>query len=378
MFEYLKFSIGNMESGYKTVVLRCEDGDIYYEILRSGLSDIAKGKHKVNVSANCFTVWKALDVSSWDTTYSYPHISHGEAWRLTVRENGVTYKRRGESAYPRQWDQFLNWLDALMPEMAFVAANQIERMNLVYRGTQLSGNILTENIIIDRQEQKIIVEKSISGISDGKCQRKSQHVYEFVSEIQEVLEFLQGLRFSRDELHHNITEALVNHEISSCGQNGLLPEYILRDILNNILHPELSLDVSFHSLPDFHAQSIPLWVLEEDCEKQWNDMLRQLQGILPDLETKLLSPETYRYELHGGKYIYCKVRLPNSYRLYSYRTEDETLQVGDLVDVPVGQDNDVICGKIEEIGYYNERNAPYPVHKTKLIIGKHDGNEEEY
>ena len=75
------------------------------------------------------------------------------------------------------------------------------------------------------------------------------------------------------------------------------------------------------------------------------------------------------------------VRLPNSYRLYSYRTEDESLQVGDMVDVPVGQDNDVICGKIEEIGYYNEGNAPYPVHKTKLSIGKHEKNkddEEEY
>lgn len=352
MLEYLKFSIGSMESGYKTVVLRCEDGDVYYEILRSGLLDIAKGKYKANVNDNCFSVWKTLGVSSWDSVYSNPHISNGEAWRLTVYEDGVTYKSRGESAYPRQWDQLLNWLDSLMPEMAFVAADQIERMKLLYRGTQLNGNILTESIIIDRQEQKIIVEKSISGISDGKCRRKSQHVYEFVSEIQEVLEILQGRSFSQDELPHNKTEGAI--------------------------HQEISLDVSFHSLPDFHAQSIPLWIQAEECEIQWNGMLRKLQGLLPDIETKLLSPETYRYELHGGKYIYCMVRLPNSYRLYSYRTEDESLQVGDVVDVPVGQDNDVICGKIEKTGYYNEGNAPYPVHKTKLIIGKHDEDEEEY
>ena len=295
-----------------------------------------------------------------------------------MNEDGVTYKSRGDSSYPRQWDQFLNWLDALMPEMAFVAADQIERVKLSYRGTQLNGNVLTESIIIARQEQRIIVEKSISGISDGICRRKSRHVYEFISEIQEVLEILQGVRFSRDEFPDNKTDVAINHEVSLCEQNGLVPEYILRDIIDNILHPEISLDVSFHSLPDFHASSIPLWILKEDCEIEWNGMLRRLQGILPDLETKLLSPETYRYELHGGKYIYCKVRLPNSYRLYSYRTEDEALQVGDMVDVPVGQDNDVICGKIEEIGYYNERNAPYPVHKPKLIIGKHDGDEEEY
>lgn len=375
MLEQLKFSIGSMESGYKTVILGCENGDVCYEILHSGLLDIAKGKYKANADNDCITGWKALNISKWDAAYSNPHISNGEAWRLTVNEDGATYKSRGESAYPRQWNQFLNWLDALMPELAFVAADQIERMKLLYRGTQLSGNVLTESIIIDRQQQQIIIEKDISGISDGICQRKSRHVYECVSDIQEVLEILQGVSFSRDEFPHDMTDVAINHEISICGQNGLVPEYILRDIINNLLHPEISLDVSFHSLPDFHAESIPMWVLKADCEIQWNGMLRRLQGLMPDIETKLLSPETYRYELHGGKYIYCMVRLPNSYRLYSYRTEDETLQIGDKVDVPVGQDNDVICGKIEEIGYYNESNAPYPVHKTKLIIGKHDEDE---
>ena len=352
MFDYLKFSIGSMESGYKTVVLSYEGSDLYYEILRSGLLGVAKYKRKADAGEDCFTGWTALNISSWDAVYTNPDSSNGEAWRLIVCEDGATYKRRGESSYPRQWDQFLSWLDALMPEMVFVAADQIERMKLSYRGTQLSGHILTESITIDRQEQKIIVEKSISGITDGKCERKSQHVYEFVNEIQEVLEILQGRNFSQDECPHNKTDGAI--------------------------HQEISLDVSFHSLPDFHAQSIPLWILKEDCEIQWNSMLRKLQNLLPDIETKLLSPGTYRHELHGGKYIYCMVRLPNSYRLYSYRTENETLQVGDMVDVPVGQDNDVICGKIEKIGYYNEGNAPYPVHKTKLIIRKHEEDEEEY
>jgi len=47
MFEYLKFSIGSMLSGYKSIVIWCENGMVEYEILRAGLLDIPKGKFGV-------------------------------------------------------------------------------------------------------------------------------------------------------------------------------------------------------------------------------------------------------------------------------------------------------------------------------------------
>ncbi len=376
MFEYLKFSIGSMESGYKTVVLRCENGDVHYEILRSGLLGIAKGKHKADVSDDCFTGWTALNIAAWDAIYTSPHSSNGEVWRLTVREDGATYKSRGESSYPRQWDQFLRWLDALMPEMAFVAQDQIECARLSYKGAQPSGYFLVESLIMDRQKQHIVVEKNISSMEDGVCRRKSRHVYEVSYGMQEALEHFQSFRFSRDAHTQEAIKTTTPPETSSCGERLLLPEYFPRNSIEAVFHPEISLDVTFHALPELHLESVPKWLRREDCEKQWNRTIRQLHALLPDIEAKLLSPETYRLELHGGKYIYCKVRFPDSYRLYSYRTEDESLQIGDMVDVPVGQDNNVICGQIENIGYFNEMNAPYPVHKTKLIIGKHEEDEE--
>ena len=77
------------------------------------------------------------------------------------------------------------------------------------------------------------------------------------------------------------------------------------------------------------------------------------------------------------KYRYCKVRFDNTRRLYSYRSNDATLKVGDVVDVPVGNDGNISQATIEEIAYYNEDNAPYPPNKTKFIIGKHDeGNSK--
>ena len=62
--------------------------------------------------------------------------------------------------------------------------------------------------------------------------------------------------------------------------------------------------------------------------------------------------------------------------MYSYRTDDSTLEVGDVVKVPVGKDNDIGYATIEEIGYFTEEDAPYPVDKTKLIIGLHYKNGE--
>lgn len=51
--------------------------------------------------------------------------------------------------------------------------------------------------------------------------------------------------------------------------------------------------------------------------------------------------------------------------------------VGDVVDVPVGSEGNVSQATIEDIGYYDKEDAPYPPEKTKFIIGKHDGGNSK-
>ncbi|NYA66037.1 hypothetical protein HZI56_02520, partial [Lactobacillus salivarius] len=54
----------------------------------------------------------------------------------------------------------------------------------------------------------------------------------------------------------------------------------------------------------------------------------------------------------------------------NYLTDDESIQVGDEVEIPVGVDNHVVKAKIADINYYYKEEAPYPIEKTKKILRK--------
>jgi len=99
-----------------------------------------------------------------------------------------------------------------------------------------------------------------------------------------------------------------------------------------------------------------------------------LKNFVSDLTAEIFLPTPAEIVSAQDKYIFCKVQFKGNYKQYSYRTEDETLSVGDIVDVPVGRNNDVTQAKIVEIGYFDEYEVPFPVDKVKMIIGKHVAN----
>lgn len=67
-------------------------------------------------------------------------------------------------------------------------------------------------------------------------------------------------------------------------------------------------------------------------------------------------------------YIYCGVRFSN--RIYHYRTNDETIQVGNSVIVPAGWENEEKVAKVVSVGQYARIAVPFPVEKTKFILRK--------
>ena len=109
----------------------------------------------------------------------------------------------------------------------------------------------------------------------------------------------------------------------------------------------------------------------EICLPGLTKFIEVIRGVADDLSAEIFLPNKDSIQSRQGKYIFCKVQFKDSYKSYSYRTEDETLAVGDVVDVPVGKNNDVAQAKIVEIGYFDEAEAPFPIEKIKLIIGKH-------
>lgn len=65
-------------------------------------------------------------------------------------------------------------------------------------------------------------------------------------------------------------------------------------------------------------------------------------------------------------YTYCGVLFTDAERAYSYRTDDDTLHIGDRVVVSAGGKE--VCGTIVSIGRYRRIAVPYPVEKTKFVL----------
>lgn len=70
-----------------------------------------------------------------------------------------------------------------------------------------------------------------------------------------------------------------------------------------------------------------------------------------------------------GELIYCSVSLDDS-KTYYYTTKDESIEIGDMVIVPVGVDNNELTGEVENIEYFLPENVPFPLERTKTIIRK--------
>lgn len=114
--------------------------------------------------------------------------------------------------------------------------------------------------------------------------------------------------------------------------------------------------------------------LEEERQKereQREQERRQLQQRERERREQLEKErcmEAEKARLDETIYTFCGVLFPHALRPYHYRTNDPTIQIGDEVLVPVG-DKETI-GKVVSVGQYMRVAAPYPVDKTRFMIGK--------
>lgn len=96
---------------------------------------------------------------------------------------------------------------------------------------------------------------------------------------------------------------------------------------------------------------------------------------------EILNPSVYDKALRKQTdFIFCNVQFEEYRKTYCYLTDDDTLEVGDHVIVPVGQNNHEAFAQIESIEYHPAEEAPFPIKKIKRIIGraeeKEDGGDE--
>ena len=324
MVKYIKFTIGNVSEGYKTVEVSVGTKNISCKILRNGLLEVGKKNSRtIEAPEEYFAEFDALNIFSWEKDYCNDEFGDGTQWELIFKHGKKNYRGHGVDAYPENWEQFLNWLDKLVPEMQFVNRRRLEKITLNYSREEKFFETLT----LDRREKTLTFDKKIS-----------RHVYNFGADIEEI--------FAAAQIFFD------NSEIQPFNESDM---------------PKIKIELVRHDGSTENFETI----CNEICLPGLTKFIEVIQSFVKDLTAEIFSASKVASKNQQGKYIFCKVQFKGRYKSYSYRTEDETLAVGDIVDVPVGKNNEVAQAKIVEIGYFDEEEAPFPVDKIKTIIGKH-------
>ncbi len=86
---------------------------------------------------------------------------------------------------------------------------------------------------------------------------------------------------------------------------------------------------------------------------------------------ELMNPDFYERRRYGDdEYIFCSVIFKEKGKHYYYLTDDETIDTGDVVLVPVGPENKIVPAYVVDIEYFTGEDAPYPVERIKKIVHK--------
>lgn len=335
MAKNIKFTIGGFFGGYKTVEISINGGKVSYKILRNGLLNVDKKiSSAVEVSKAWLNELDALQIFSWAENYS-TDILDGTQWELTFKDGKKIYRGYGSNAYPENFERFLDWLDELIPELEFVNRKRLEKVTLNYSRESAIGYMISECLMLDRREKTLTLDKKNAYVF-GK------HFYNVSPDKEKIFdaaqEFFDGLEVNDADINFSSRAKfeLVRHDNSVETFETPYNENFLPGLMN---------------------------------------FVKELQGIASDLTAEVFSPPPAEVVPRQGKYIFCKVQFKGTYKHYTYQTDDETLAVGDVVDVPVGKNNDVNQARIVEIGYFDEYEAPFPIDRIKKIIGKHLVND---
>lgn len=94
----------------------------------------------------------------------------------------------------------------------------------------------------------------------------------------------------------------------------------------------------------------------------------------------ILNPKVYQKVKHDEAdydYIYCSVAFAEGGKTYYYRArEEDDIEVGDRVEVPVGEWGHETTATVVDVEYFLEDEVPLPVERTKYIIRKSEEDSD--
>lgn len=78
----------------------------------------------------------------------------------------------------------------------------------------------------------------------------------------------------------------------------------------------------------------------------------------------------YKVRRRPGELIYCSVCFEDGGKTYWYRTEDDSLSIGDLV-VVTGKEGETVA-RIEDMDCFEPDKVPFPIPRTGLILRRYE------
>ena len=87
----------------------------------------------------------------------------------------------------------------------------------------------------------------------------------------------------------------------------------------------------------------------------------------------IVNLDGFMNALKPGEVKYCGVEFSRGGGIYHYRTTDLSIDVGDTVIVPVGDDNHEQEVTVKTVDFCQWDDTPYPLERTKQILRMADG-----
>lgn len=112
------------------------------------------------------------------------------------------------------------------------------------------------------------------------------------------------------------------------------------------------------------------WYNRRQLPDEWKDFITDLGTLLFSFGFfgKLFDEDQFSKGARDGEYIFVSVEFNSSEKQYYYLTDNENVEVGDFVIVPVGEDNKEKIAEVMKVEYFREEHVPFPLEKTKKLI----------
>ena len=117
---------------------------------------------------------------------------------------------------------------------------------------------------------------------------------------------------------------------------------------------------------------------KQGLPKDWPEFIEDLYQFISfygfgEMFDEKQYARTYRKK---NDYIFLSVKFGDYGKPYYYLTDDDTIQVGEQVEVPVGNDGTERIVRVSKKEYFSEDKLPMPIEKVKSIIGRFIPPEE--